>query len=186
MALNLRTQKLIYVAVIVVIILVAIFFGYDQYQKAAAKWSTAQAARQEVTNLKQEVADLQQLNAELQKSETAVAAVEKALPPGLAMPELLTNLEAIAVKSEMTFNSVDVAGGKSKTGVTAKTTVAAATSQIPGLQEIPVTVSVTGGYANLKVYLDSLEHNLRLVDVQSIAMEAAGTYTITLKAYYVD
>lgn len=186
MVLSLRTQKLIYVAVIVAIVLVAIFFGYDQYQKAVSKWNTTQAARQEVVSLKQEVASLQQLNDELQKSATTIAAVEKALPPGLAMPELLTNLEAIAVKSEMTFNSVDVAGGKSKTGVTAKATAAQAASQIPGLQEIPLTVSVTGGYDNLKVYLNSLEHNLRLVDVQSIALEAAGTYTITLKAYYVD
>ena len=186
MALNLRSQKLIYVAVIVVIILVAIFFGYTQYQTAASQWKSAQLARLEVKSLKQDVVDLQKLKAELDKSAAEISSVEKALPPGLAMPELLTNLEAIAVKSEMTFNSVDVAGGKTKAAATAKTATVSAESKIAGLQELPVTVSVTGGYANLKMYLDSLEHNLRLVDVQSINMEAAGTYTIALKAYYVE
>lgn len=186
MALNLRTQKLIYIAVIVVLVLVAIFFGYDQYQKAAVKWQTTQVAQLEVKSLKQEVADLQKLSEELQRAATEVAAVEKALPPGVAMPELLTNLEAIAVKSEMTFNSVTVAGSQRKTAAATQNTTGQQAAQTSGLREISATVSVTGGYNNLKLYLDSLEHNLRLIDVQSIDMEAAGTYNIALNAYYVD
>ncbi len=183
MALSLRTQKFVYIGIIVVIILVAIYFGYLQYQQVSSQWTKYQKTQAETARLRQEISDLQKLEGAMEQSSREIESLKLALPEGFGLPDLLTNLEAIATRSGLGFNSVATGTAKAvgpRTGEDKEATPPA------GVQQLSLTVGVTGDYNGLKIYLDGIEHNLRLIDIQSIAMNAPGEYQISMMAYYIE
>ncbi len=183
MALSLRTQKFVYIGIIIAIILAAIYFGYVQYQSVAVQWSKYQVTQAETAALRQEISDLQKLDAEMKQSSKEIGSLKQALPEGFALPDLLTNLEAIATRSGLGFNSVVTGAAKAVAARTGENKEAAAPT---GVQQLALTVGVTGDYNGLKIYLDGIERNLRLIDIQSIAMSAPGEYQISMIAYYIE
>ncbi|HZX01179.1 MAG TPA: type 4a pilus biogenesis protein PilO [Candidatus Paceibacterota bacterium] len=82
-------------------------------------------------------------------------------------------------------------------------TITALSLQYPPIKAVPkdslvkpvsivrITVKFTGDYRNLKSYLEGLETNIRLMDVNSLTIDGGGTtgkatlnYSLILDAYY--
>lgn len=179
-----RNKQFIIIAIIVAIVVVGIFLGYQQYQEVAAKNRDVKKALNELTKEEAELEDLKKLNETMRTMSVELNKVRQVLPTGISLPDLLANLEAIAVYSEITFDSVAVASGEQQ--LASVNVVGEEVSAPAGVKTLPLTVSVAGNYNNLKRYLDGIEKNLRLIDIDSIDVGESGIYTISMQAYYVD
>ncbi len=188
MNLTVRNKQLIIVMVAVAIAAVGAYFGYDSYQAVAAEQTKTKQVEADLAMENKELDNLRELSNTMEDMSVEINDAKEILPDNVAIPELFTNLEAIAIDSEMTFNSVSI-GGSSLGDFAESTTVGAITGQanLPeGVQTLVVTVSLTGGYDNLRVYLNNIEKNMRLMDVQSIEIGGEDVYSIVLNTYYVE
>lgn len=181
MALTERNKQLIIVVITIVVAVAGFYFGNMQYQSAMEAKKDLNNAQADLENKQSELSDLKTLNEKLTNMRVEIDDVKKVVPQGPDIPELLVNLEAIASRSLMTFNSVTVSEAGRSTSAAEGTAVSPT-----GVQNLSISVSVTGEYNNLKVYLDSLEKNIRLLDVQSVSMGSEGSYNLTMNAYYVN
>ncbi len=130
------------------------------------------------------------------------------LPPVPALPDLYYNLDQIAREAGYAVSAInielpkaeagkitpvlnappsedgsDLAGSEAKTGLLEKPT---AVNPKKNLKEIKITLSLSGGgYLNLKSLLNLMEHNLRIIDVESFAYTPEKTdMELILKTYY--
>ena len=178
-----RNKQFIIVGITIAIVAVGIWLGYDQYGRVAAAQQQVNKSQTALSEEKQELDNLVKLNQSLQQMSVEMDSVRQVLPQGIAVPELLTNLEAIAVHSEVTLNSVAV---ETETAIAKNVSSQEEKVAPSGVKSLPVRVSITGNYNNVKKFLSDLEMNMRLLDVNSISSVGEGIFEIALTAYYVE
>ncbi len=89
-------------------------------------------------------------------------------------PGIIVALDAIARKNNMVLTSVDA--------VTDEKSV----NQY-GRKSVRISAAVDGGgYDQFKLFLNDVEHSLRLFDVQSIIFSPTGGYGLVMRAYFVE
>ena len=163
-------------------------------------WQEFQSLRQGNLELQQESAEfdfLTQKRDALIKEVNAVSAeqreaIDKAIPLGAKAAEFLVDLEAITKKRGLALKRIDLAGTvevKSAAGqpVTSRTPSAALTQGTTA--EFPVGLNVSGSYESFKSFLQDLEKNLRLIDVQDISFIAPAKgdlldFGLKIKTYF--
>jgi Tfp pilus assembly protein PilO len=179
-----RNKQFLIVGIMVAVIILGVYLGYLQYQQVSLQNKKVKTASAEYKTAETELASLKELNEKMKTMSVELGKAQQVLPSGLSTPDLLANLEAMAIYSGITFDSVSF----DSSGQTLGGTVAADqdTTVPPGVKTLPFTVSVAGNYTSLKKYLDAVEKNLRLIDVDSIVVGEGGIYTISMQAYYVD
>lgn len=124
-----------------------------------------------LNNLKQAVGFLNSIN-KLDREK-----VDRMLPSSPDEPALIVALQTIARDSGLVLLSIDTKlGGESKG------------SADKNLKTVDVTLSIGGGdYAGLKTFLENVERNLRLSDVESFAYNpGSSAYSVRLRAYYLQ
>ncbi|MFC1721468.1 type 4a pilus biogenesis protein PilO [Patescibacteria group bacterium] len=183
MPISKRNKQFIIVGIIIAIIAVGAYLGYIQYGQVVEAQQDMKKANDQLGSEQQELQNLKELSESLQQMSIEMNSVRQALPNGIAVPELLTNLEAIAVNSEVTFNSISIATEET---IVRNITEEEAAATPSGVKSLPVSVSVTGDYLNIKKYIDDLERNMRLLDVESIDISGEGIVDINMTAYYVE
>lgn len=99
------------------------------------------------------------------------------LPAAAEEPTLFTAIAGIARESGLTLLSIDAATSGALKG-----------NYPQGLKTVDLTFGVGGGnYTRLKTFLESLESNLRLLDIQSFAYSPQGSaYSIRARAYFLE
>lgn len=139
----------------------------------------------------QELAQLEQLAREfsdLNRSE--LQRIEEVLPKTPQAGDLFAQFEVLAQRSEVRLSSISV--NKGDTFPVADTGEADVVTQSPALQsvgvlDINIKVASLDSYAKLKVFLDNIEKNMRLVDLTSLQYlteTGQDSYSLNLKAYY--
>lgn len=100
------------------------------------------------------------------------------LPAATDIPNLLTQLEAVARSARFSIDAVAVA----EPAAGARTARASAS----GLRPLQVTLNISGGsYAQLKDLLDALQHSWRVVQVDSFGVGGGETsFHLELTAFY--
>lgn len=104
----------------------------------------------------------------------------RALPVGEEIPSLINQLHGIAKVSGVAIDSLDISLPAIKQ--TQK-------SAVEPLGEVQVSFNLTGNYASIKSYIQAIETNVRIMDVERIGIQG-GTedtilkYNIVVKAYY--
>ena len=103
--------------------------------------------------------------------------IDRFLPSSPDEPSIVASVSTIVRDSGMVLLSLD-----------AKSDSELKQSVVPGLKAIDVTLGFGGGdYTSLKNFFESLEKNLRLMDVESFAYSpGSNAYSIRLRAYYLD
>jgi Tfp pilus assembly protein PilO len=160
----------IIIIALLVIILILTFVAYPFYQKASATNQQIKIKRQEEGALKQRLEDLKELEKNYDGAKDKAKMAVLALPTEEQIPELLVQLENIASENAMVFLEISP-GEKIKGGK--KTETATIPKTTPGgiYQELPMTIKISGSFANLNAYLKSIENNIRILDVDSISIE---------------
>jgi len=134
----------------------------------------------------------------LKKEYESIQAIEEekiysVIPNSNQIPELLLQLEAIAEESGIEISSVtfsdSVNNNENYPGLTASNsndTNPDPIQSIAGLGRVSFSFSLTGSnYSKLKIFLDKIERNVRLMDIKSINFAAgAESVSISLETYY--
>lgn len=161
-----------------------------------AKVKTLEAKKNELEQLK----DLQKELAKISKGE--MEKLEKILPSSQALPDIFLQMENLAKESGLKVTRVSISEGEgevsgsenggSEAAKESKKKNKTTTTQMSNIGNVSVSLSVegSGSYESLKVFLDNIEDNLRIVDVNSLSYSPSVTpdqptsYTINLITYY--
>ncbi len=97
------------------------------------------------------------------------------LPQTADEPAILVALSTIARESGMALLTADVSAGSQLKG-----------DYPDGLKTVVITLGMGGGdYGRLKLFLQNVERNLRIMDVESLAFApTSAAYSLRIKAYF--
>jgi len=134
------------------------------------------ARLQEERNAKQTYLNkLDQLNTAFEAYDAEdVERIRAMIPNEEDTPGLMAILEAAAQASDLQLTSMNFAAGDT-TGI----------PDVTGLGALNISIAVQhGNYQRFKLFLESLENNLRLFDVRSANINpASASYSLTIRAY---
>ncbi|MBI4281675.1 type 4a pilus biogenesis protein PilO [Candidatus Uhrbacteria bacterium] len=102
--------------------------------------------------------------------------MSRIVPSGRDVPRLIVELESLASETGILLKDVGLGEERESSA-----------KDLPkGVHAIDLVVTVTGGdYATLKRFLEAIEKNVRLLDVQSFMFsKGLQSYSINLRAYY--
>ena len=123
--------------------------------------------------------DLEQLIANYQRiNQTDVERLEKILPTEQDIAGLFAQLQVLTDEHGFSLESVNINQESEQPGPSAN---AAA-----GIKKLTITINVVGpSYPAFKALLDSVEYNLRLLDVNAVYFSPeTNNYSVNLFTYY--
>lgn len=163
---------------------ITIFFTWTQpYIKEIGDLkSQSNIINENLANLK----ELQSMRDEILSKYNSISQLDldrlnKILPSQANAIELIIEIEDIAKGSGMSLKNIDASVPEEKQGtqITDKTKIA---------NSIPVTIKLTGPYSSFVAFLENLEKNLRLVDIEKITFLSGDAdlyeYNITAVTYW--
>lgn len=173
-----------------VLIILILLIGYfvligPQYNSLKEKGIlNYQAQREKLANRKAYLDKLKELQAKYAQLNTKdLESLSYFLPVGEDIPGLFVQAEALAKDNGLVLQNIGVnqpAVSSDKAGITVK-------KESAGIGTLSLVMTLTGGsgYGGLKSFLDSLEKNVRLFDVESVNFSPDGqNYSVNAKTYY--
>lgn len=171
----------------------AVIIGYLFLYPA---WQEFQSLRERNLELQQESAEFDSL---IQRRDALIAEIntiskeqrellDQTIPLGAKAAEFIVDIEAITKKRGLTLKRIDLAGSvEVKTAgagqpTTSRTPIVAQAQE--AILEFPIGISVSGSYESFKSFLQDLEKNLRITDIQDISFVAptkGDTLDVNLK-----
>ncbi|HEX7354988.1 MAG TPA: type 4a pilus biogenesis protein PilO [Mycobacteriales bacterium] len=160
-----------------------------QHSKASSVKSQTTTVQGQVQSLRAQLSTLQEESRNLASQQAVLAEIVQQLPAQPALPALLRSLDAAAAQTNVDLTNVSpgnptafkanpaAVGASGTTGSTTTTTTTSTgtASAVPGLAQIPLSLSVTGSYFDIEQFLDQLEGLQRsmLVDTFTIGYQAS-------------
>lgn len=143
-----------------------------------------QAQREKLANRKTYLEKLKSLQTEYTKLNAKdLESLKHLLPVGEDIPGLFVQAEALAKDNGLALQNIGVnqpAVSTDKSGKVVK-------KESAGVGTLSLSMTLTGGsgYEGLKSFLDSLENNVRILDVESVNFSPDGqNYSVNAKTYY--
>lgn len=180
--------------------LVVLVAGYmllvrPQHSKAAATKTQTAGVQSQITTLRAQLARLTEESHDLAGQQAQLANIAKQLPTDPALPSLLRTLDKAAKTTDVelvnvapgnpaAFTASTATAGTAAGGTTAGGTAAAPAATaagaatgapVTGLAQIPVVLTVSGGYFQMERFLDSVEGLQRSMLVNSFTLAYAKT-----------
>ncbi len=154
----------------------AYFFTYPQWTELGVNRAALAEVKKANDELKKSEADLQNFVRQYKAMEAERAQASKILPLKRdQMYDVLTNLDKFATTSGVNLSSLGVNEAADK-GVENSIT------------RIELTIEATGSYPSIKAFIMQLDSSLRLMDVDSILVQAQESTTLkvqlNLRTYY--
>lgn len=161
--------------------------GYLDYER---KQQTLEAK-------KKELSELQELQEELSHVTTVeIERLKRILPSSKEIPDIFLQMESLARESGLNVSRVSIteAGARQSDSSNSSTTTKnkkTSTVQASGIQTINISLTVEGNttYDSLKILLDNIEDNMRIVDLDSLSYEKSeeeGSFSLNLATYYLE
>ncbi|MBU2229331.1 type 4a pilus biogenesis protein PilO [Patescibacteria group bacterium] len=146
---------------------------------------------------KNELRELQKLQEELSQITTVeMERLERILPSSKDIPDIFLQMESLARESGLTVSRVSIAetsGRSSNSNSSAAKNSETNVNQAGGIQTITISLSVEGNttYDSLKILLDNIEDNMRIVDLDSLSYsppetEGDSSFSVNLATYYLE
>lgn len=151
-------------------------------------WAEVNALRAEVVQVTEAISQTNEvirLRDDLEKryqtvSPDQIERIRSFLPSKSEVGDLLIDIDMLSAKAGVKLVNI--------TFIETPSQAAEAEVALTGVQEVLLNFAVSGPYSNIRDFLVSVERNLRIVDVVSIAFSGAEkddfTFTIQAKAYY--
>jgi len=190
-------KKFFIAAALLLIALALVFFVV---WPAFAKWNGARADLAMMRAENQAITEALDLVVGFDEAENfaEVAKLQQAMPQDAGTQELLVTLENMATTSGLLLSAVDFSAKQSAAEklINLDASQQAATSA-SGLAKITISVELTGSYSAFKTFLQSLEKNIRVLNVNKITFsKIAGLtsqqgplsdvfrYSVEIETYY--
>lgn len=125
-----------------------------------------------------------------------LARLEEFLPKSENMGIFLVNIERLSLDHDVLLKQINIESGREREG--SRESVAAAPPETGGVATgkakgliaaagpatLPVSFSIAGSYDAFRSFLEAIEKNLRLIDIETISFNAAagGKYDFSVKA----
>ena len=167
-------------ALSVVAVLVAGWMLVIKPQRSHAADLRGQAAGVEQSNsqLRNQVSALKAQAKDLPKQQARLAAIEKKIPGNPALPSLIRSLsdaaDSAGVELVSLSPSAPTALAVQAAAVRTPTRQTAAKTATPALEQIAVTLSVTGSYFNVEQFVSNLEELQRAMIVDGWSLAPGG------------
>ena len=184
---TIKRQWTLATALVCLLVLVAGFLLLvkPQHKKTASVKTQTTAVQGQITTLKAQFATLLEEKRNIATQQAELAAIEEQLPTTPALPDMITKLDAAAAKDQVDLSNVapgnpaaysfsPVAAATPSASSTAAVAATPATA-VPGLADIPVVLTVSGGYPQLESFLDDLEGMRRSMLVNNFTLTYSNT-----------
>jgi Tfp pilus assembly protein PilO len=173
-------------AAVAVLVLVAGWFLLVRPQHSKADTLKAQAAAQQQANqvLQTQIASLRAEQKNLPQEQKVLQKLASQLPDTDAEPALIRQLSTVADGSGVDLSSV-TPGQAAAVSSTGSTTLGSTSTA--GLMQIPLSMTISGAYANIESFFQSLEKMPRSVLVTGVSLsygDKAITGTLTTTVFY--
>lgn len=132
----------------------------------------------EVSDAQAEILSIENAKSDLSSITNTINQLLVAIPSDRDEPNLISELEAIAAKNTLVLPSIDISKDSGGTGETASAVV---TTGIP----LSVSFSVTGPFANIGTFTESLEKSIKYMKIKSITMSYVDPNNISA-AYSIE
>lgn len=113
--------------------------------------------------------------------------ISKALPTHPRIPDIFAQFEVLAQKNQIIVSSLSVHEGTALPARQGEQQIDKAVLNRIGVLDITLKVGALDSYEKLKAFLNSIESNMRLVDLTSLqylGQNDHDTYSLNLKSYY--
>lgn len=161
------------------------FVGWPQITSLRESQGLLAAKTAAIDDQETSLSSVKKLLSDVESKQDSVALLDGALPTSPDIPELLANLEFLALQSGLVVRDLQIELAP---------VLSSSDEESPGTETklgvILAEVSLSGQYPQLSAFFLNVEHNLRLLDVQNIEFGSADlesdaqNYTVSLKTYY--
>jgi Tfp pilus assembly protein PilO len=160
-------------ALLVLVAHVALFAPEMRRIRAANRLDVLRQEYEQKQAYQSQLTDLEKKFADVPKED--VERLLAMIPDRQDIPGLLATLEASANASALTLSAINFARGDKPPHLAA----------LPNIESVTIALTLEHGtYQRFKLFLESLEQNLRLFDVASVNLNpSAAQYTLILRAY---
>jgi len=142
-------------------------------------WGSVRVLRTEMAKQEQRVESVEELLVKAQELEQKyqdmggdVDKISLALPKEKDLPYLITQFETLASNNGLLLESVNFQGVEKEESVKKRERKSSEQKGIAGdFSHTPIKLTLSGSYEGLKGYLESLESNVRLMDVGAISFD---------------
>lgn len=153
--------------------------------------------KQTLQTKKDELSDLQKLKKDLEQiTSVEKERLSKILPTAKELPDIFLQMESLAKESGLKVSRVTIKDASTKQSTTGSSDSGAkseAAKLLSGIQTITVSLSVEGDttYESLKILLDNIENNMRIIDLDSLSFvptleQEEGSFSLNLNTYYLE
>lgn len=170
---TLSRQGLIVFACAIAIVLVGWLLFWPAYTGWRERERELASARSELASKQATLDSFSRLIANYESKASELEVLGTSLPNAPKVPQLITNLEDLAVRSGMRVQSIRITD-PTKMEESYKTPSASGSDVEQGipnpvLVELKIEMNLEGDYGSLRGFLEALERNQRLLEVRSIA-----------------
>ena len=175
-----RYYKIITIVLVIAVFVLGYYLVVPKYQEISLGGTYSLGTiDQEKESRQNYLADLKELVQNYnQISQADVEKLKQILPEQKDIPNLFIQLQALVEDNGFVLSSIDISEGN--------TGIVKGESATPGIQKLNINLSLIGrDYEALKEFLQSLEYNLRLYDVNAVYFSPGlDTYSVNLFTYY--
>lgn len=156
-----KREKTLLLALVVVGAVAGIYYGYDWYARAKSeKVARRDALARELNMVKEKVRDLAAIEEKLRQAEQLQAELTRMVPQDEEIPQLLRDLATILTSAGVELNSFS----PGRPGP----------SPLPELNQIDVSISVTGTYREILAMFGRLMAARRLIGVKRFSISGGS------------
>lgn len=138
------------------------------------------------------LAKVERLREDYKENEESLKKVDYILPSGQDIPNLIVQLEALALEGGLILEHVDFSEYKGETVSKAEKARSQEQKEAKDYKVLIIDLKLTGSYSALKKFLKALEENIRLIDINSIGFSGQliggetlfFNFNLNLKTYY--
>ena len=172
-------QGAITLAIVVAIILVAWLLVWPKFSDWRNNSKELTLAQIDFLNRQKTLDAINRLVTNYQSKESQLSVLEASLPGAPKVPQLISNLEFLIINSDMKLTTFRVTDPTVVEQAYLNSTAQSSPEQTddisaPKLVELKVEIGMEGEYTAFRGFLESLERNLRLFEVKSIAATPAS------------
>lgn len=149
-------NNLIIIVLLIAFIAILFLVDWPAYNKFVFLNSETERYKNLLEEEKELLAKVNQLKEIYESREDELKKVYYSLPAGKEIPNLIVQFEALASENGLILESLDFTEQESR-------------------KTLSVSLSISGTYQSFESFLEALEFNVRLMDVQSIDFSSAET-----------
>jgi len=178
-------NKNIIIAILILVFLGIVFFlDWPAFEQISRLREEIRDYNKLIAEKEELAAKVEQLKSVYENKQGNIKKVYYALPRTKEVPEIIVQLEALASENGLILEKIDIQEIKKQES---------REENGAGVNTLKISLAVSGTYSSFKSFLEALEYNIRVMDIQSIKFSLKKTeqeapefldFNIDLEVYY--